>query len=136
MVLPLGLGEASTRGPLLGLFVPCFVPHPEQTSEGVAVHSSPPVVDCVVVGSGLAGLTAALTLFDLGASVIVLEKESFLGGNSVKVGWGVINVKMSPCLPHPAFGHARRCHGIEMVRVVVEARNGGRRPLESTGWTP
>jgi heterodisulfide reductase subunit A-like polyferredoxin len=43
------------------------------------------VVDCIIVGSGLAGLTAALTLYDLGATVVVVEKEGYLGGNSVKV---------------------------------------------------
>ena len=43
------------------------------------------VVDAVIIGSGVAGLTAAVSLFDRGATVVILEKEAFLGGNSVKV---------------------------------------------------
>jgi phytoene dehydrogenase-like protein len=44
--------------------------------------TSPRPVDAVVVGAGLAGLTAALTLVDRGAHVIVIDKNKFTGGNS------------------------------------------------------
>lgn len=39
--------------------------------------------DVIVVGAGGAGLTAAYTLLDHGASVIVLEKSGVVGGNSL-----------------------------------------------------
>ena len=47
----------------------------------------------VVVGGGLAGLAAAISAADIGAEVILLEKESRTGGNSAKAtsginGWG------------------------------------------------
>lgn len=42
--------------------------------------------DVVVVGGGIAGLTAALTLLDRGAHVALLEKESLFGGKSKKLG--------------------------------------------------
>lgn len=45
--------------------------------------------DAIIVGSGLAGLTAALTVLDAGGHVIVLEKETKLGGNSMKASSGI-----------------------------------------------
>ena len=53
------------------------------------------VVDVVIVGSGLAGLSVALTIADAGLSAIVLEKDSQLGGNSWISG-GAISC---PCTP-------------------------------------
>lgn len=46
-------------------------------------------LDVIVVGSGLAGMTAALTLLDQGANVLLLEKENHLGGNSAKASSGI-----------------------------------------------
>jgi succinate dehydrogenase/fumarate reductase flavoprotein subunit len=42
--------------------------------------------DVVVVGSGAAGLTAALTTRKLGLSVLIVEKESLFGGTSARSG--------------------------------------------------
>ena len=36
--------------------------------------------DLIVIGSGAAGLSAALTAAELGLSVLVLEKEGVIGG--------------------------------------------------------
>lgn len=45
-------------------------------------------VDVVVVGAGLAGLTAAMTLVDLGAKVLVLEADERAGGRCLTAdGW-------------------------------------------------
>lgn len=43
----------------------------------------------IIVGGGLAGLSAAHTVLERGASVIVLEKNAFLGGNSTKATSGI-----------------------------------------------
>ena len=40
--------------------------------------------DVVVVGTGVAGMTAALRLLDRGARVVLLDKERQVGGNSAK----------------------------------------------------
>jgi len=45
--------------------------------------------DAVIVGSGLAGLAAALNILDRGGSVVMIEKEHLLGGNSNKASSGI-----------------------------------------------
>jgi hypothetical protein len=47
-------------------------------------------VDAVVVGGGLAGLSAALTLLDRGGRVLLLEKEAFVGGNTLWASSGTL----------------------------------------------
>ena len=46
-------------------------------------------VDAVVIGGGLAGLSAALTVLDAGGRVVLLEKMGHLGGNSAWASSGV-----------------------------------------------
>ncbi|GAA5975605.1 hypothetical protein JCM11641_003546 [Rhodosporidiobolus odoratus] len=43
----------------------------------------------IVVGAGLSGLSAAYTLYEKGANVLVLEKSGFAGGNSTKATSGI-----------------------------------------------
>lgn len=43
----------------------------------------------IVVGGGLAGLSAAHTVLERGGRVLVLDKKEFLGGNSVKATSGI-----------------------------------------------
>lgn len=45
--------------------------------------------DAVIIGGGLAGLTTALSLLDKGATVAILEKERFFGGNSAWASSGI-----------------------------------------------
>ena len=45
--------------------------------------------DVIVVGSGLAGLTTALEVLDRGGRVALVEKETTLGGNSLKASSGI-----------------------------------------------
>ena len=45
--------------------------------------------EVLVVGSGLAGLSAAVKAAEEGAEVIVLEKMSAIGGNSALSGAGI-----------------------------------------------
>ncbi|KAL8277238.1 hypothetical protein RQP46_010307 [Phenoliferia psychrophenolica] len=43
----------------------------------------------IVVGGGLSGLSAAHTLYERGANVLLLDKNSFMGGNSTKATSGI-----------------------------------------------
>lgn len=47
------------------------------------------VYDAIIVGSGLAGLTASLELLAKGMSVALIEKTDRLGGNSAKASSGI-----------------------------------------------
>ena len=56
-----------------------------------AVEKTAVTLDCdvVIVGAGGAGLTAAVRANQEGAKVLVLEKMSFVGGNSLKASGGM-----------------------------------------------
>eukprot|EP00445_Apocalathium_hangoei_P048043 CAMPEP_0203998278 /NCGR_PEP_ID=MMETSP0360-20130528/13960_1 /ASSEMBLY_ACC=CAM_ASM_000342 /TAXON_ID=268821 /ORGANISM="Scrippsiella Hangoei, Strain SHTV-5" /LENGTH=58 /DNA_ID=CAMNT_0050939331 /DNA_START=56 /DNA_END=229 /DNA_ORIENTATION=+ len=43
----------------------------------------------IVLGGGLAGVSAANTLLENGARVVLLDKSSFCGGNSTKATSGI-----------------------------------------------
>jgi flavocytochrome c len=59
------------------------------------VDRKAPLSDAIIVGSGLAGLSVALNILDRGGSVVIIEKEHLLGGNSNKASSG-INAYVSP----------------------------------------
>ena len=44
--------------------------------------------DVVVIGTGYAGLAAAIEAFDAGSSVILIEKNPIVGGNSITANGG------------------------------------------------
>eukprot|EP00398_MALV-I-01_sp_L67-1_P000866 gene866-51_t len=45
--------------------------------------------DCIIIGTGLAGLVTALSMLDRGGNVILVEKETRIGGNSGKASSGI-----------------------------------------------
>ena len=51
--------------------------------------------DAIVVGTGLAGLAATLTILDNGGRVVLIDKETRIGGNSAKASSGI-----NACCPH------------------------------------
>ncbi|GJE95828.1 fumarate reductase [Phanerochaete sordida] len=50
----------------------------------------------IVVGGGLAGLSAAHTLLERGANVLLLDKQPFMGGNSTKATSGINGAGTQP----------------------------------------
>lgn len=77
--MPIGAGLPLSDGPV-----------PAQTTEGGTLF------DAIVVGTGLAGLTASLHILDRGGTVTLIEKESKIGGNSIKASSGI-----NACVPSP-----------------------------------
>jgi hypothetical protein len=66
------------------------VPRPLVRAVGRTVTcSSMDEFDVVVAGSGAAGMTAALTVADLGLSVVVIEKAAAFGGSTARSGGGI-----------------------------------------------
>jgi len=55
--------------------------------------------DVIIVGGGGAGLSAAVSALESGASVILVEKSGFLGGNSIVAG-GIINTSFREWQDH------------------------------------
>jgi len=47
------------------------------------------VADVIIVGAGGAGMTAAIEANEAGASVIILEKKSYAGGNTNRASGGI-----------------------------------------------
>mmetsp|Transcript_3690 Transcript_3690/g.11574 ORF Transcript_3690/g.11574 Transcript_3690/m.11574 type:complete len:1144 (-) Transcript_3690:85-3516(-) len=60
---------------------------PQDTALRSTLEDRP--LDAVVVGAGLAGLTATLTLVDRGARVMLIDKNKFTGGNSAYASSGI-----------------------------------------------
>jgi 3-oxosteroid 1-dehydrogenase len=82
--------------------------------------------DVVVVGTGGAGLMAALAARDAGASVILLEKSALVGGTTAISG-GVIWVPNNPQMKAHGIGDSREEAIAYMMRIA-----DGRSTLELT----
>lgn len=59
------------------------------STEAIAIGSAGEPADVVIVGGGLAGMVAAMIMLDRGASVAMVEKQAYLGGNSGKASSGI-----------------------------------------------
>lgn len=76
--------------------------------------------DVVVVGSGAAGLTAALAAARAGASVAVLEKAAYLGGTSAVSG-GMIWIPMNRCMAELGIADTREA-ALSYLEAVCDHR--------------
>jgi len=66
--------------------------------------------DVIVIGGGLAGLTAAISAVDNGASVILVEKLGFTGGSSMLSGGGIL----------AAESHIQKEYGMDQTKEELE----------------
>ncbi len=62
---------------------------PASTRAVAAAPADPDEVDVVVVGTGAAGMTAALAAHHRGLQVVVVEKSAYFGGSTSRSGGGV-----------------------------------------------
>ncbi|HEY5005733.1 MAG TPA: FAD-dependent oxidoreductase [Ktedonobacteraceae bacterium] len=80
-------------------------------------------VDVAIIGSGVAGLSAALSARSTGAQVIVLEKEAWLGYGATGRNAGIlsagINMSLSD-LPHESPGYALWSETIQALLSLIE----------------
>ncbi len=73
--------------------------------EAVAAEDAVYEADVVIVGAGGAGMTAALTAAESGATVIIVESQAAVGGNSVRATGGM-NAGDTPYQDKNEFGQA------------------------------
>ena len=78
--------------------------------------------DLVVVGSGAAGMSAALTAHHLGLSVVIVEKTEWIGGSTAYSG----GATWIPNNPHQVAAGATEPAGKAMTYLQAEVGNHGR----------
>lgn len=78
-----------------------------------------PEIDCetgvLVVGTGVAGMTAALLLADAGRQVTVVEREAAIGGKTVLWGELFPDLDCAPCLLEPLMDRLLHHPNIEVL---------------------
>jgi heterodisulfide reductase subunit A2 len=74
----------------------------------------------LVVGSGPAGLKAALTLAEAGRKVVLVEKEPMIGGMPVRYEEMFPNIECGPCMLEPVMGdllHGPFAENVEILNL-------------------
>ena len=97
------------------------------------------VADVIVVGSGVAGMTAAVAAASRGASVIVLERSAFTGGTTAKSGgvlWIPNNSLMRERLVDDRADAPATSHGRPPTRYNPEHETSGSPPTSTHCWRP
>jgi heterodisulfide reductase subunit A len=88
-----------------------------QRHEPLSERSVPVRTDVAVIGSGPAGMQAALTLAQAGRRVTLVEKEPVIGGLPARFEELFPNLECGPCLLEPVMGEL--LHGHESANVTL-----------------
>ena len=78
--------------------------------------------DAIIIGSGLAGMTVAIRVLDRGGTVVIIEKEHTLGGNSMKASSG-INAASDESFYNDTLKSAGNSAQPEMISILVSNSN-------------
>lgn len=81
--------------------------------------------DVLVVGAGVAGLTAALTLAQKARKVYVVEREFWIGGRVTSYEDVFPNLECAPCMMEPKLDHALHDERIEILTGAEVAHVAG-----------
>ncbi|RLE73798.1 MAG: hypothetical protein DRJ44_08510 [Thermoprotei archaeon] len=74
----------------------------------------PAVKRVLVIGAGIAGMTASLALAESGYEVVLVEKEPSIGGNMAKIGRVFPTMDCSPCILTPVMVEISRNSRIKL----------------------
>ena len=120
------------RDEKISVLAKVFMPHPSflrhaLISLGIAVP------DAVIIGGGLAGLVTAISVAERGGSVVILEKQSSLGGNSAKASSGINSIRSNSSDDLAEFLEdtlrSQNGHGdSELAKILISKAN------ESVSW--
>ena len=84
-------------------------------SQAIPTHELPVTQRALIVGGGVAGITAALELADAGIETVIVEKEGFLGGHMAKWDKLFPTFDCSICILGPMMARAARHPNIEIM---------------------
>ena len=96
-----------------------------QRHEPLIERSVPVRTDVAVIGSGPAGMQAALTLARAGRQVTLIEKEPVIGGLPVRFEELFPNLECGPCLLEPVMGELLHGHASANVSLLTLAEVTG-----------
>jgi monoamine oxidase len=88
------------------------------------VYGAPEAADVVVIGAGLAGLTAAINLVDEGARVILLEASNRIGGRTHSYDTSVARLNPGATTVGPLYARVRHMmNRFEVGKIVPKPRS-------------
>lgn len=95
-----------------------------QRSEAIPTHVIPISQRAMIIGGGVAGLSAALELADSGIETVIVEREGFLGGHMAKWDKLFPTFDCSICILGPMMARASRHDNIRIMTLsdVKEVR--------------
>jgi len=92
------------------------LPNISGSSQLLTTNKKELLPDAIVVGSGLAGLAATLNILDRNGTVVLIEKEHRIGGNSAKASSGI-----NACCPqNNTYGDALKAFQQDTIKSAGE----------------